>query len=56
MHQHPVRVPPDKPQSLQTANTGVKFEKYVEKYCAENFRKVLCKKSLDCKRNINISG
>ncbi|XP_071558944.1 solute carrier family 41 member 1-like isoform X1 [Temnothorax nylanderi] len=26
VHQHPVRVPPDKPQSLQTANTGVKFE------------------------------
>ncbi|KAL6437878.1 hypothetical protein ACFW04_004302 [Cataglyphis niger] len=26
VHQHPVRVPPDKSQSSQTANTGIKFE------------------------------
>lgn len=38
MHQHPVRVPPDKPQPPQTANIGVKFEKYVEKYCAKSSR------------------
>lgn len=37
VHQHPVRVPPDKSQPLQNANT-IKFEKYVGKYCTKNFR------------------